>query len=76
MKYLWNQQLTEIFRCSGNEPFSGLPIIVCGDFLQLPPVKGLPVSCSAAPIKGFIALDLRRKFRMVELTEVMNLLAY
>ena len=70
--YQVNQRLTEIFRYSGNEPFSGLPIIVSGNFLHLPPVKGLPGYCSAASIKGFIALDLRRKLRMVELTEVLR----
>ena len=68
--YQVNQQLNEIFGYSGNEPFAGLPVIVCGDFFQLPQVKGLLVYSSAASIKGFIALDLRRKFQMLELTEV------
>ena len=70
--YQVNQQLNEIFGYSGNEPFAGLPVIVCGGFFQLPPVKGLPVYSSAASIKGFIALDLWRKFQMVELTKVMR----
>ena len=70
--YQVNQRLNEIFGYSGNEPFAGLPVIVCGYFFQLPPVKGLPVYSSAASIKGFIALDLWRKFQMVELTEVMR----
>ena len=70
--YQVNQQLNEIFGYSGNEPFAGLPVIVFGGFFQLPPVKGLPVYSSAASIKGFIALDLWRKFQMVELTEVMR----
>ena len=39
--------------------------------LQLPPVKGIPVYNSATSIKDFIALDLWRKFQMVELTEVV-----
>ena len=63
--------MNEIFGYSGNKTFPGLPVIVCGDFFQLPPVKGLPVYSSAASIKGFIALDMWRKFQMVELTEVM-----
>ena len=67
-----NQRLTEIFRYSGKEPFAGLPVIVCGDFYQLPPVKGSPVYSSATSIKGFLALDLWKKFQMVELTEVMH----
>ena len=69
--YQVNQRLSKIFEFSGNEPFARLPIIVCDDFFQLPPGKGLPVYSSAASIKGFIALDLWRKFQMVELTEVM-----
>ena len=67
--YQVNQRLNEIIWYSGNEPFAGLPAIVCTDFFQLPPVKGLPVYSSASSI---IALDLWRKFQMVELTEVMR----
>ena len=70
--YQVNQRLNEIFGYSGNEPFAGLPVIVCGDFFQLLPVKGLSVYSSAASIKSFIALDLWRKIQMVELTEVMR----
>ena len=44
---------------------------MCGDFYQLPPVKRLPVYSRATSIKGFLALDLWKKFQMVELTEVM-----
>ena len=66
-----NQQLTEIFRYSGKESFAGLPVIVCGDFYQLPPVKGSPVYSSSTSTKGFLALDLWKKLQMVELTEVM-----
>ena len=53
-----NQRLNEIFRYSGKKPFAGFPVIVCGDFYQLPPVKGSPVYSSATSIKGFLALDL------------------
>ena len=64
--YQVNQQLNEIFAYSDNEPFPGLPVVVCGDlFFQLPPVKGLPVYSSAASIKGYIALDFCRTFQMI-----------
>ena len=81
MKFPWfqvyfffqvNQRLNGIFGYSGNESFAVLLVIVCGDFFQLPPVKNLPVYSSAASIKGFIVLDLWRKFQMVELTEAMR----
>ena len=68
--YQVNQRLNELFGYSGNEPSEGLPVIVCGDFFQLSLVKGLSVS--AVYIKGFIALDLWRKFQVVELTKVMR----
>ena len=32
--------MNEIFGYSGNEPFAGLLVIVCGIFFRLPPVKG------------------------------------
>ena len=64
--------MNEIFGYLGNEPFAGLSVVVCGDYFQLPPVKGLSVYSGAASIKGFIALDLWRKFQMVELTEVIR----
>ena len=64
--------MNEIFGYSGNEPFAGLLVIVCGDFLQLPQVKDLTVYSSAASIKGFIVLDLWKKFHMIELIEVMH----
>ena len=70
--YQINQRLNEIFGYSGNEPFSELSFILFCDFFQLPLVKDLPVYTSAASIKGFIALDLWRKFQIVELTEIMR----
>lgn len=36
----WQLRCQEIFGCK-NEPFSGLPVIVCGDLYQLPPVNVL-----------------------------------
>ena len=63
--------MNKIFGYSDNKPFAGVPVIVCGNFFQLPPVKGLQFYSSAASIKCFIFLDLWIKFQMVELTEVM-----
>ena len=62
MKYLGIQTIN-LCRTSGH-------CLCC--FFKLPPVKGLPDYSSAASIKGFIALDLWRKFQIVELTEVMR----
>ena len=45
-----------------------MSVIVCGDFYQLPPVRGLPLYSSTASIKGLIILDLWHKFKMAELT--------
>ena len=69
--YQVNEWLNEMFGYSGSEPFAGFPVIVCGDFFQSPLVKGLPVYSSAASIKDFIALDLWRKFQMVELNKII-----
>lgn len=67
-----NQRLKEKFGYSGNEPFAGFPVIVCGALDQLPLVKGSTVYSSATSIKGFLALGLWEKFQMLGLTEVMR----
>ena len=73
LSYQVNQRLNEIFWFSDDELFTGLPVVVWGDFFfQLPPLKELPVYSSASSIKSFIALDLWRTFQMVELTEVIR----
>ena len=69
--YQVNQRLNEIFRSSDQLPFTGMSVIVCDDFYQLPPVKGLPVY-SSTTIKCFLTLDLWHKFKMAEMTEVMR----
>lgn len=48
--------------------FGGLPVLV---FYQLPPVKGSPVYNANSSIKGILSLAFRRKFKMVELIEVV-----
>ena len=41
--YQVNQRLNEILGYSDQLPFTGMSVIVCGNFYQLPPVRGLPV---------------------------------
>ena len=70
--YQVNQRLNEIFGYSDQLPFAGMSVIVCGDFYQLSPVRGLPVYSSTTSIKCLLTLDLWHKFKMAELTEVMR----
>ena len=65
------QRLQEIFCCK-TEPFSGLPVIVCGVLYQLPPVNGTPIFNSKSSVIGILTQNLWKMFRMVELTEVMR----
>ena len=58
----FNGRLNKIFGYSGEEPFTGLPVIVHGDFYQLLPVKSSPIYSSATSIKGFLFLDFWTKF--------------
>ena len=70
--YQVHQRLIEIFGCSPDLPFAGLPVLVCGDLYQLPPVKGKPVYSSGNSMRGYLTLELWKHFKMVELTEVMR----
>ena len=70
--YQVHQRLNEIYGCSAELPFAGLPVLACGDLYQLPPVKGAPIYCNTGNIKGYLSLDLWRGFKMAELTEVMR----
>ena len=70
--YQFNQRLNEIFEYSDQLPFAGMSVIVCGNFYQLPPVRGLPVYSITVSIKGLLNLDLWHKFKMTELTEVIR----
>ena len=70
--YQVNQRLNEIFMCSSDKCFGGLSVLLCGDFYQLPPVRGIPLFSSSDAIKSLLSLNLWRKFEMVELTEVMR----
>ena len=48
--------------------------MVCGDLCQLPPVCAKPVFTfnDTETIEGFLIMDLRRKFRLAELDQVMR----
>ncbi|XP_066935952.1 uncharacterized protein [Clytia hemisphaerica] len=66
-----HQRLCDIFGCSENIPFAGISIIACGDFYQLPPIKGGTIF-SPFP-EALLNIDhIWRNFKLVELTEVMR----
>ena len=71
--YQVHRCLNEIFHPLQDIPFGGKAVLVCGDFYQLPPVQGKPVFMfnETNTSGGFLMLDLWRKFRLVELTEIM-----
>ena len=70
--YQVHQRLNEILGCATELPFAGLPVLVCGDLYQLPPVKGTPIYCNTGNRRGSFSLELWRGFKIVELTEVMR----
>ena len=72
--YQVHRRLNEIFHPLQDIPFGGKAVLVCGDFYQLPPVQGKPVFMfdETNTSDGFLMLDLWRKFRLVELTEIMR----
>ena len=70
--YQLYQRLNEIFGCVTELPFAGLPVLVCGDLYQLPPVKGTPIYCNTGNMRGFFSLELWRGFKIAELTEIMR----
>lgn len=37
--YQVNERLNKLFRCRDSACFGGLPVLACGNFYQLPPVK-------------------------------------
>ena len=57
--YQVHQKLNEIFGCSTELQFAGLPFLICGDLYQLPPVKGAPIYCCGTEnVKGILSLEL------------------
>ena len=53
LSYEVHQRLNEIFQCDHNVPFAGLPVLICGDFYQLPPIRGLSIYTSASSMTEF-----------------------
>ena len=72
--YQIHKRLNEIFSPQQDIPFDGKSVLVCGDLCQLPPVQGKPVFMfiETKSSKGFLMLDLRHKFKLAELTEIMR----
>ena len=71
--YQVHSRLIEIFDCKTDEPFAGIPIIVCGDLYQLPPVKGVPIYLLKDDRLEILAsYNLWSMFSLTELTEVMR----
>ena len=66
-----HQRLCDILGCTEDIPFAGISIITCGDFYQLPPIKGGPIF-SLFPDALLNVDHCWRHFKIVELTEVMR----
>ena len=82
MKFKWYQvsfyqvlsRLTEIFDCKTDEEFARIPIKVCGDLFQLPPLKEVPIFLLKDDRLGTLAsYNLWSMFSLIELTEAMKL---
>ena len=66
-----HQRLCNIFECTEDIPFAGISIITCGDFYQLPPIKGGTIFSLFPDV--ILNIDhCWRHFKIVELTEVMR----
>ena len=71
--YQIHQRLVEIFNVP-NILSAGKSVLVVGDLYQLPPVNAMPVyaSSNSAEPKSYVAYELWKMFRLVELMEVMR----
>ena len=73
--YKTHARILEIFMSPTPTRFAGLSVVVLGDFLQLPSVRGKPIYAlidDHERIEGFLSLDLWNIFKFAELTEVMK----
>ena len=66
-----HQWLVEVFSCSPDIPFAGIPVIACGDFYQLPPIQQRSVYGKFDDVMLNIS-HCWRLFKIAELTEVMR----
>ena len=66
-----NHRLIETSGCDSEKAFARLPVIVCVDFYQLPPVNGAPIYSVNATAKGLVTFELWQLLEMAEPTEVM-----
>ena len=74
--YQVHMRLNETFQCESNITFAGLPVLISGNFQQLPPVAGLSIYTSASSMEGYLGSNLWINFRMTQLTEVMRQRGY
>ena len=72
--YQIHKRLNVIFSPKQDITFGGKSVLVCGDFYQVPTVQAKPVSMfnETETSEGFLMLDLRHKFKLAKLTEIMH----
>ena len=67
-----NYRLIDIFGCDSEKAFAGLPVIICGEFYQLPPVNGASVYSANPTMKDLVTFNFWQLFEIAELTEFMR----
>ena len=73
--YQIHARLVEIFLCTVTVAFAGLGVVLLGDFLLLPPVRGKPIYACVDEIEKtdrLLSWNLWHMFQFAELTEVMR----
>ena len=70
-----NAKLSEVFSTNNLLPFTGLSVVVIGDYFQLPPVKGTLVfsrTTSGSKMNLLLILQLWHLFIYAKLTEFVR----
>ena len=70
---LWiDKRLQDIF--NNTQPFGGIHVLVFGDFLQLPPVRGETIYSGfpSDPARNFRLMDIWHSFKVHKLTQIMR----